>query len=161
MQIILYRYNTYKNKVDKTLFLKLVETLEGTLKEDVSIITPTIRYEYDSFIEFNYVYIPDFKRYYFVDDVRVLSNKIYEADLSVDVLMTYKDNILELDGFVDRCSSEINPNIIDKKRVIEQGFDTEIYTVDNDITYDNGIDISSASNIIYTLSGYRFSLVRE
>lgn len=161
MQILLYRYNTFKNKVDKTPFLQLVEALEGTLREDVSIITPTITYEYNSFITFNYVYIPEFKRYYFVDDIRVLSNKIYEVDLTVDVLTTYKDNILELEGFVDRCSSATNPNIIDKKRVIEQGFDTETYSVDNGITYPNGVDISSVSNVIYTLSGYRFSLVRE
>ena len=47
--------------------------------------------------------------------------------------MTYKEAILNCNGFVDRCESDFNANIIDKKRVIEEGNTIEVDTVTNEL----------------------------
>ena len=58
--------------------------------------------------------------------------------MSVDVLMSYKEAIRGVNAFVDRNENTFNPNIIDKKRVIIQGVDTEVSTINNEL-FDNEI----------------------
>ena len=50
----------------------------------------------------NYAYIPDYKRYYYVDSVTVGRNGMYIVQLSVDVLMTYVDGIKNLSATISR-----------------------------------------------------------
>ena len=50
----------------------------------------------------NYAYIPDYKRYYYVDSVTVGRNGIYIVQLSVDVLMSYADGIKNLSATISR-----------------------------------------------------------
>lgn len=43
---------------------------------------------------FNYVDIPGFNRKYFIDSISIVANNLYRIQLSVDVLETYKADIL-------------------------------------------------------------------
>lgn len=40
--------------------------------------------------DFNYIYIPDFKRYYFVESVSLAENGMNVYECECDYLMTYK-----------------------------------------------------------------------
>ena len=64
------------------------------LKADTSILKPTLVLQSStSLAGFNYMYIPDFNRYYFIDDIVSKNNVIWEVSGHVDVLETYKNGI--------------------------------------------------------------------
>lgn len=61
---------------------------------------------------FNYAYIPEFSRYYFVNDW-AFSSGLWRASLSVDVLASWKSYIGEQKQYVLRSSARYDGNIID------------------------------------------------
>lgn len=87
---MLYTINEPSNKLVKTL--KDGVTITGTLRMDTSIISPIIKLGFDC-SAYNYLYIPVFKRYYFITDIKVLSNSMFEIYTQIDVLMSYADAI--------------------------------------------------------------------
>ncbi len=131
--ITLYKNTAEPNRLDKTNYLTLVNSLNGEFREENSITSLSIVIEYNKVPDFNYVYIPTFNRYYYVDDVISVRTNLWEIILSVDVLMSFKDAIKSCNGFVERNEYTSNPLIIDNKRVIEQGVDIEVKTVNNDV----------------------------
>lgn len=95
MELKLYHVSDGVNVINKTK--QLVSTLTINLKRDVNISSPVLILTNDSptgFHGVNYAEIPDLGRFYFVDDIRSLSNKIWELSLSCDVIETYKADIL-------------------------------------------------------------------
>lgn len=128
IKIELYQNSAEENRIDKTEYLDKVIDLYGVLRDETSITNPSIIVEYYGVPNFNYCYIEEFGRYYFIDEVFSVRNNLWELSLRVDVLMTYKNNIYNCYGFVDRCEFINNPNIYDDKRVSELG--TNIYEVD-------------------------------
>lgn len=137
MQFTLYQNTAEDNRLDKTNYLTTVGTIYGIIREEASLIDLSVTIEVEQLPNFNYVYIPNFNRYYYVNDITSIRNNLWEISLSVDVLMSYKEAIRGVNAFVDRNENTFNPNIIDKKRVIVQGVDTEIYTVENDLFNEN------------------------
>src|SRR5699024_7462098 len=61
----------------------------------------------------NYVYIPEFARYYFVDDAIKLNNNITEFRLSVDVLASMRSEILPKSAYVTRAYSQTDNTLTD------------------------------------------------
>lgn len=61
---------------------------------------------------YNYAYIPDFNRYYFIDDVS-WSQGIWSLSMHVDVLGTFRSDILNSTQYVIRSASRSNPYIPD------------------------------------------------
>lgn len=109
MQIVFYNNSSEKNKLDKSLTIKL--TLDGTLKDRTSIIDPVITVELTSFpSNINYMYIPNFSnRYYFINEIISVGNNLWEIHAHVDVLYTYRSRIRGLDAFIDRYEWGHNP----------------------------------------------------
>lgn len=129
----LYQNTAEANRVDKSDYITEVATISGVLRDESSITDVTITFESDSIPAFNYVYIPVFNRYYFVNDITSIKYNLWQMSLSVDPLMTYKDAILSCNGFIDRNENEYNPNVIDKKRVVAQGHTVEVDSVTNEL----------------------------
>ena len=83
MTIKLYKYNGDSRKVKKTL--DSVQTISNaTVITSMNIIDPVIILDMDmnfnAISSFNYVYITELKRYYFVKNIEILENgflKIY------------------------------------------------------------------------------------
>lgn len=99
MDIDLYTTDSAKNTLNKQL--TKVRTIDATILEyDQNVDNLRISL-YTSDI-FNYVYIPDFQRYYFVNDVSISENGIKIYDLACDLLMTFADivkqSIIKLEG---------------------------------------------------------------
>lgn len=94
MEIVLYNNKSEMNKIGKNI-LNFI-TLNGTLRDNTNVINPIILIEVNSISDVNYCYIPEFKRYYFINDINVVRNNLFEIMLSVDVLESYKNNILKL-----------------------------------------------------------------
>lgn len=91
MNLKLYTNVSEKNCLGKTL---INETdFQGILREQSSIINPIIRVQSTELPDFNYAYIPDFKRYYFIAGIRNMSTNIWELSLGVDVLESFRTQI--------------------------------------------------------------------
>ena len=91
-----------------------VKTLTCMLKEGSSIISPTLIFERANVGHaYNYVYIPDFSRYYFVDDIVYDGARIYYY-CTCDVLATYKSTIGAASMYVLRSAYVNNEYIIDQ-----------------------------------------------
>lgn len=102
MQITLYKTPSTSNTIGKTLESE-TPIANVLLKDKTDIKNPVLKLKSDdSIFGFNYCYIPNFKRFYFINNIRVFPNSIYELDLSVDVLETFKADILKSKGFVNR-----------------------------------------------------------
>lgn len=79
------------------------------LKADTSVLKPTlILQSASSLAGFNYMYIPDFNRYYFIDDIVSKNNVIWEVSGHVDVLETYKSDILKQSAVISRQQNKYN-----------------------------------------------------
>lgn len=72
-------------------------TLTGvTLKHDCSVLKPVLHILSASNIyNYNYMYIPHFSRFYFIDDIISAGQNRWEVAAHVDPLETYKQQILD------------------------------------------------------------------
>ena len=101
MNLTLY-YNASERKViGKSL--RTLGTVKGVLKGDASITSPTFVVEANSsyFNGVNYLYWEETKRYYYIDDIQALTGGRMLFVCSVDVLETYKTEILNCSGILD------------------------------------------------------------
>lgn len=91
--IYLYQNLSENNRMDKNLNPPV--TFQGNLKEFTSVIDPIITIESPINVVclYNYVFIPDFNRYYFITNIIAITDTLTEISLHVDVLMSFKDYI--------------------------------------------------------------------
>ena len=156
MNIVLYYNKSEKNKIDKSI--EQVISLSGNFRDSVSILRPRIVIELDNFIDFNYVYIEDLHRYYFVDRVICVRDKIYLIECSVDVLMTYKEGIRSQTAFINRSSFIYDDYLKDNVIASEPNDITyKPVSTENCIKFDGynvteeiGVDEGQYDNIIFS-----------
>lgn len=93
--------------------VSIINDVSATIKGALSVENPVLILQYKSDIQskVNYVYIPEYNRYYFVTDIINLTGGRYELHCKVDVLMSFKDYILNLSCIVDKQSSKDNANM--------------------------------------------------
>ena len=94
MNLTLYVNNSEKNKIGKNLTNDF--PLSGTLRDVTNIINPVILIELNEISNYNYCYIPDFNRYYFITDITVIRTGLFAISLMVDVLESFQTNIKNL-----------------------------------------------------------------
>lgn len=93
---------TYKTTDSASVLNKtLTETgdYEGVLNAEFNILRPVVRFRTNTPVTFNYTYIPQLQRYYFVDNVKQDGNLCVVA-LKVDVLFTYREKIKALNALL-------------------------------------------------------------
>lgn len=96
-------------KIGKTLSESL--NFSVTLKDNTSILRPVLLLSSTSqapITGYNYMYISDFGRYYFIDDVKSIHNNMWEVSAHVDVLETYKTAILANSAVIKRQQNLYN-----------------------------------------------------
>lgn len=87
MTIDLYNNESPINKIDKSI--TLIAEATGYLRGESNIVSPSIRLESNALPVFNYAYIPDFGRYYFLKEIRAVRETIFDIVLSSDPLMSF------------------------------------------------------------------------
>lgn len=105
------------NRLDKNTSSAF--TASGTLKEGCSVTDPTILIAVDDIHNVNYMYIPDFNRYYFVTNVSVERRGLWAVTGHVDVLSTYKSAIRSCTGVIARQQYDYNLYLDDDKFMVE------------------------------------------
>ena len=84
------------------------------LKRDTSILRPILLINsVQDIYTYNYMYISEFGRYYFIDDIRSVNNNMWEISAHVDVLETYKSQILANTAVIRRQSLKYNTYLND------------------------------------------------
>ena len=111
MNITFYKNYSEKEKIGKSLSSGL--TLSGNLRDECSITSPSILVEATSLVDYNYCYIPEFKRYYFISDIVSVRNNLWRVSLKCDVLESFKSDILKLSCIVDKQQNQSYNNNID------------------------------------------------
>lgn len=107
MTIEIYRNKSDERKVVKELADKT--ELTGTFRNESSIYNPVVRVQWtQSANKINYMYIPDYDRYYYITDIVRVRDEIVDIKGRTDVLMSFKDEILNMTGIVKRSASNWN-----------------------------------------------------
>ena len=142
IDLVLYTNTAESNRVDKTNFLTTIATLKGTLRESTSILSPSIKIVLDTLPTFNYCYIQAFGgRYYYVTNITSIRQNLWQIDLKVDVLMTYKTDILTQSAIINRTAdtSYIDKTLTDNyalAKAIPTVSVVDMTTTNAEITFD-------------------------
>lgn len=128
----MYLYNTMddNNILNKTL-IDEKHILEIRLKQPVDIINPNIILRNDGFLLYNYAYIPEFQRYYFIENITNKNKDTFEILLKVDVLMSFKDDILLSKGYI--VNDSLGNKYLDLDTNNEMNKDFYIYNSDKEL----------------------------
>ena len=102
MNILLYKTTNANNDLNKTISDKV--ELVGALREASSVIAPSILIQSNP-IGYNYAYIPEFGRYYYIKNITAFRKGAYIVDLKCDVLMSFREEILHMSGIVSRLTN--------------------------------------------------------
>lgn len=115
INITLYKNTSDVNIVDKTI--TQLTTTTAVLKEQSSIVDPTlILSDIDSQVaNLNYIYIQEFNRYYYVNDIVSINNGLWEINCHCDVLMSFRDVIRQQTCIVSRQENVTNMYLSDPR----------------------------------------------
>ena len=105
---------------------------QGSMLKDINVLK-----------KFNYMYDQAYARYYFVTNVTAVASETYECNLDIDVLTTYKDEILYNTYIIER--SEKNFSLYLK----DDAYTEYAYKKSENIVFPSGFS-SDASTVILT-----------
>lgn len=147
MEINLYENSSENYVVSKNITLK--ESMQNcVLKDGTSVENPVILVRNTSNIStYNYMYIPDFHRYYYIEEIVSVQNGLWELHGHVDVLQTYGNAIKGLTATCKRQENLFNMYLDDPefKTYNEAQIVTKIFT--------GGNGLSKNMNYILVVSG--------
>lgn len=108
--VILYTNKSQSNYITKEI--TAVQTVQCVLRDSVSVTDPVLLLEKSDMVfagtSVNYAYIEQFGRYYYVTNIISVNNNLWEIHCHVDVLMTYKAQILAQNAVVARQEEKYN-----------------------------------------------------
>jgi len=106
MNINLYNFSGEPRTLDK--YLESVDTVNIiAITDDTNILSPRIVIATRSF-NFNYAYIPNFNRYYYITNIEILDAQRIALNCKVDVLMSHKSAIRNSTVIADRSTNRGN-----------------------------------------------------
>lgn len=143
----------YKNKSDNIIMNKSISqqgpNLTVHMKEDTNVIEPTFYISRTvAMLDVNYIYVTELKRYYFIESIET-SQQYFIVKCKVDVLMTFKSEILKQSCIVARNQSRSKMYLQDEKLKL---YNMDRYEV---IPFESGFlqDGAKVSNFVLTLNG--------
>ena len=124
-------------------------TLNCLLKENTSIIDPVLIIESSQPVyDYNYVYIPMFRRYYYRTDIRSIGFNRWEFTAHVDVLKSYYEDIISNSAIIEGTEQvQINKYLPD-----ENVFITNCKRLTNIINFPSGLN-ETGEFILITAGG--------
>lgn len=142
MEITLYTTKSANNAINKKLVNPL--TYEIKFKGKCDIRHPVIVLKSLEDIKANYCYIEKLGRYYFITNITVQPNYIYQLDLEVDVLESFKEDILKSKCLI--VKQEDTNNYYNVSYETEVRKECDLVFSDTEIEKEN-------SNILVTIGG--------
>lgn len=109
---------------NSTLVPSVGNTTQVLLKDNTSVVKPVFTIHLGkggapanltALSQMNYCYCPEFKRYYYIVDMQSETAVIVNIYCEVDVLATFKADILKTPAFVFYCQSRYNSLVADNR----------------------------------------------
>lgn len=126
------------NRADATQF-------SCSIKTPSSIQAPTVELDVGYVPVWNYAYIPDFERYYFITGTSY-NRGVWEISLSVDVLASFKTDIGSTSMYVKRASAEKTGTLIDNFYPVTNASTKDTKTFKSLSTFSGGAFIVNVAN---------------
>ena len=115
MNIEFYSISDDRKKIKKTL--NPLGSINAQLKTPCSIMKPVLQIKKSAlgteWYRVNYAHIDAFGRYYFVENVTAENDGIISMELSIDVLYTYKEQLLNTQFQVVRAQRSYDSYFVD------------------------------------------------
>lgn len=147
MNIFFYTSSAEPNSFPKVLGKAI--RYQGELRDECDILNPVLTIEgLNPDTTFNYCYIPDFKRYYFITESSVVRTGLIQFNLHVDVLQSWSKEILELEAIISRNEYDFN-NHLEDTRVPAWSNNMTSYKEPTNIT--GNISMPNLSNELYNI----------
>lgn len=119
MEVIFYYNLSDDRAINKSL--AGAESFEGIVRDEVNVMSPVIRFENDGVLRYNYAYIPELQRYYSIKERVCYRQGIWDVYFDVDVLMSFRNDILNLDAVVDKqAATTIGNEYIDDGSLVSE-----------------------------------------
>ena len=129
--IELYKNNSENNDVQKYLTDK--KTMQGISRNELDILSPRITLTGIQVNEYNYCYVKELKRYYYIENITFSPNGSVEMYLKVDVLMSFITDIKASSGLITK-QKNYNPYYVDDET--ECRTDITKHEFENKLNYD-------------------------
>lgn len=112
MQCTFYQYAATPERVDKTAYLTEIGRLNNVyLKEDTNLMQPVIYLKTNPIVyNSNYLFLSDTQRYYYINNITAITGGRIAIDGKIDVLYTYRAEILESTAWVETSSDTSSPD---------------------------------------------------
>lgn len=146
MIIDFYLMSEDRNKIGKTLTVLKTINAESNVK-DLSLIDTVLflsTMSVDEIKNYNYLYIHELNRYYFIENVSVTITGLYKVQLHCDLLETYKNDILDSFALINQSGN--NNKYYDGGYLSQSNYDVDIYK-------SNKVFNSAKTLVITTLGG--------
>ena len=155
---------------DRRNLYKTIETVEHVsschVKEPCTISNPSFIIDYKAErTSCNYLYVPSWNRYYFIDNITVLLGNRMLLSCTVDALQTYQKNIEQLQCCITRQELIQEPFLADEQMTFLETYDVinrlpyHYYSHFTDVTTENkycfilGV-AGGANNHLNDIAGY-------
>ena len=146
MKIILYNTTDNNNVINKVL--RDSTEFDIKFKDKTDIMKPVVLLHSETDVNFNYAYMENFKRFYFIESIEIFPNNIYSLSLTCDVLESFKDEILKSNGYISQQNENINP-------YYNTDYETEVKKEVDLYESDTEINVDEKSIILVTVGGVK------
>ena len=138
----LYKNSSENNDVSKTLSDE--HKVTGYSRVVVDMLNPVIELAGIEVNSYNYCYVQELNRYYYIENINISPNGVYRLSMRIDVLMTYRDDIMASHGLITK-NREYNPYTGDVD--VESRYTLEKHE------FENGFDFTNGDFVLVTMRG--------
>lgn len=143
MTIKLYRNLSEEIAVTKNITDEITYT--GSLRSESSVIDPVIMIEAVNLADYNYAWIEEFHRFYFIRDISSVRTGLWRLTMHVDVLSTYAGYIKDNNAIMSRNSNVWN--------LYYQDDQFKILNYETIQTKEFGVTLNPSSQIVLIVAG--------
>ena len=136
MTVIFYKYDGIKNKINKTLENGLTVN-DVVIQNDFDITVFELLIKDTNFnSEYNYCYIQDLGRYYFIESVERMNGTIYKIKLTVDVLKSFSTQIENIQAIITK-SENPDDNFVDCEK--SENYTSEVINLTDNFNHSGNL----------------------
>lgn len=136
MTVVFYKYSGIRNKINKTLSNGLTVN-NVIIKNDFDITAFDLLIENSSYNpEYNYCYIQNLGRYYFIDSVECMKGTIYKIRVSVDVLKSFSTQIENINAIITK-SENPDDNFVNCE--VSENYTSEVIALNDNFNHNGNL----------------------
>lgn len=136
MTVIFYKYDGIKNKINKTLSNGL--TINNVnIQNDFDITDFELLIKDTNFnSEYNYCYIQDLGRYYFIESIERMNGTIYKIRVTVDVLKSFSSQIENINAIIIK-SENPDDNFVNCE--VSENYTSEVMPLNDNFNHNGNL----------------------